>query len=503
MIGARWSAFLVSLLVVLSIAAGTGPVAADNNEINHSSDAAPGFYGYATSYTIAEHNRSEMSSQVAYYTDEGEVETLDASINQSIDNPVAIRFDKVADESLQQFPRDKDSVSWRDTAEWTTGGTNATKISVTDADGATATDVDAVTIATDGTMASGDDAHAEFSNFSITNDPEKRVLTVFFKQGTLDTGAELQLEAEDGDGDVKQLVANSSRDASATEVIANTTGGGWAAQVKLADVATSGTGDGSFDNIETVRVEVLDADASITITGMDLERKSKVTLGERLADTDSDDALETVTVEQVQEPGTVRLKSVDSMGAWADDAVLHDLKVHGLKFQLEHLASEDIKAEYDPGFQEDYSYEHGTRVYARLLFPSAIDLSPAGLELRINQSYVTDRYVSFAHKEGTGTTDLANVSNYNDDTGSLAGKNEMVVFDSTVAAGENIVVKWEVLQKPSEFDALQPTTQTATPGGGGGFWSGGGNPISSFINWLLAGIATIFGSSMLLKRRGS
>lgn len=476
-------ALIIAALLVLSVVAAG---AASNNAANWSSSSAPDVEIVEDSVTIKSHDRAEMSSLLDYENDDGNVDTLPARLNDSVNNSVGVHYARIDDDSFTQFPRKSDetnnSASWADETEWTTTGTNATKISVTDADGSTAANVDALKFATDGTMGTGDDAAAEYTNLSITSDAEKRVARLVFNVDTLDAGAELTVEFVDADGDTKVIAVNASADASRTDVAANTTGTSFVYQTRLADLATDGTGDGSFDAIETVRVQVVDADATVTVTYMDGDPKSAISMGEKLEDTDSDSALETTTIEQKTSSGEQRLESLAGMGTWADDAIVNDLEVYGLIYEPQHLASEDVIVEFDPGFQEDYNYPHGSATYLRFTVPAQIDVVHHGLELRLGeQAYVSDRYVNLDVAEGTGSTDLKDVESWSDKTGSLVSKGDTASLDTTVPTGENVDVRVKLLQKDSEFANYKPDT-----GGSDGGAKGGGLSSLPLIGGVIA-----------------
>lgn len=467
-------ALLLAALVVSSVA--VAPVAGDNTAANWGADTAPAFQAYADSATIAEHNRSEMNSPLQVYDDNGEVTSLDAELNSSINNSLGVTYTKISADRLGEFPRKSDegdnTASWRDTSEWSkdaSGSAGSGTIAST-----TVADVSAVKFSTS-SQTSGDTMVFNYSNVSITSDAEKRVTSVFFDLKTLDSGAEGDLELVDADGDIKEFHINSSANADDADVLANSTGTAYVGQEQLANVATEGSGDGSFDEIQAVRLEVHDADLEIVVTGFDSGSKSELDLGDHMTDTDGDGEVEASQVTDKTSSGEQRLDSLESMGSWADSAQVYDLTVYGITMKPGKLASADVHVNSSPSFVDDYgTYEHGTTTWLRFNVPAYIDISWSGLVFRLDgQAYISDRYVALDYKEGTGSTDLTDVSSMTDKTGSLASKGDRVVVDSTVPTGENVVVKLSLLQTSDEFDEYMSGSS------GGAVAVGGGGPIDS------------------------
>ncbi|MFC7047282.1 hypothetical protein ACFQH6_19405 [Halobacteriaceae archaeon GCM10025711] len=485
---------LAVLMAVLMVMAPTA--AAQNTAMNWGSDNAIHTQLYEERLDVAAHDRAEMSSLTQYYDDSGDVTELPATLNESINNSAAVRADRIEDDDLGIFPRKdneaNNTASATDASEWTTGGANSSKVSVSQADGSTASGVTAIQVATDGTMAAGDEAYGSYSNFSITTDAEKRLPYVIVNVNTLDSATGGTVEFVDADGDKKVAHINSSKTASDADVVANATGSGYLWQERLADLATDGSaGDGTFDGIEEIRVSAVDGDLDVTITGLDAERKSELVLGETLEDTDDDDDLETVTITEVYTAGEVDLNGLSGMDALFSDAVIHDLGVKGVVYDAEDLKSEDVEVTIEE--QDQYgSYPQHVEVYYRLEVPAAIDLTHTGLELRQEQSFVDERYATIEYVEGASDTAFSDIDSWTDLSGSLGDVGDTLSLDSTVQAGITYVVHEDILINDDEASDLADT---------GGAASGGAAGQSGITSWPVIGalFVAILG---VLKRFG-
>lgn len=457
----------MTVLVVLAmLSAMPGGAAAESlDRPNYSDKNVDSVYIYEQRIDIATHDRASMSSLKQFNNDNGEAETLPVEFNKSIDNRVGVHYDKIESGAYTQFPRDK-SYSAINASHWTVGGTNSTQLDVTERDGSTAEGVEAIGFAST-SMESGDDAHANFSNVSITSDASKRVPLMGVNVNSLESGAEVQVEYVDADGDVKQFVINSSLSASKAHVLANATGTGYLTQERLNNVATTGSGDGTFAEIQTVRVEVVGGDADTTLYALDTERKSFVDLGSKLEQLDDDDELESTSIEDVESSGSVRLEDLSTMGSSFDAAEIHDLSVFGLKWTAEQLESSD-RYNYTASNADSYAgYKHKLDRVERLKVRQAIDLSHHALELRVEQANVGERYKTAQVAEGS-TSDLSDVSSWS--SFSMGNEGDTVVVDSTVQPGTNYDINLVVLYQGDEWDAVLGNTGGSTgsnPSAGG------------------------------------
>lgn len=117
--------------------------------------------------TIAQHDRGEMTSELQYFDDSGEIATLPATVNSSQDTPYTFRADQIDSDAFTQFPRDK-NVSAIDATEWSTTSGASSSMTISQTDGATASGVDSVEF--NASVVSGETATATFGNFSVKKD---------------------------------------------------------------------------------------------------------------------------------------------------------------------------------------------------------------------------------------------------------------------------------------------------------------------------------------------
>lgn len=100
----RGKAAVALLVLVLAVAPAIGAVA-QNSDLNRSSGPVETTQLYEDHVTIAQHNRSAMDSPLEYYDDSGQVTTLRAEMNESINNSLRVRADKIDADVLGVFPR--------------------------------------------------------------------------------------------------------------------------------------------------------------------------------------------------------------------------------------------------------------------------------------------------------------------------------------------------------------------------------------------------------------
>jgi len=488
--------FLAALVAGLLVTQAVGAVAAAD-ALDYEADTAPNPYLEAD-VTVDTHDRADMSGPLQYYSDSGSLETLPASLNESMDAPLRVRYDQIDDPALRQFPRatgeENNSVSAiQDVSDWTTSSAT-----VSDADGATAEGVPALQVSTSG-LASGSSGSATYSNFSVDSDANKRVLQAVLSVDQLDSGAEVAFRVVDSDGDYRQAVVNSSRDASAAEVIGNSTGQGYVYQERLSDLALQGSGDGSFDGIQDVKIVTSDADAQVTVVSLDVERKSEWTLGEAMQDGE----VQSISERNAGGDMTLYMADLSTLPSALEDARIMELGVKGVQFRGSELSMDDQQVQF--GDADAYSYPKKVEAHWRLNIPAAIDLSYSNLALKHQQEFVGERYATFRVAEGVGDKEFDNISSdsYSDASGSLTAQGETHTLDDTVQVDQSYVVNAVILLQRGEASDLRTS---ADAGGGGGFWNGTGNPLSVAMNWVAAaftGLAGLLGVKKAKASRGS
>jgi hypothetical protein len=313
---------------------------------------------------------------------------------------------------------------------------------------------------------------------------------------SLDNGAVVEVRAVESDGDYKAAQINASASASADDVISTGTGNGYVFQERLSDLATQGSGDGSLAAIDQIEVVVEDANAQVTITGLDVERKDMFDVGEVRRDTDNDGTVESTTIQEENSGGTVELTAVDSMDALFDDAVIHDFAVQELRYEFADLTdSDDYQVEWSSA--DEYNYPHKLEIHGRLSIPAAIDLTHSGLSFEDSQNQVSSRYATVEVAEGVGSQEFSNISSWTSKKDLYTSKGTNVTLDSTVQVDTEYAFHGVYLFQDGERDDVEPSQNA----GGGGFW-GGGNPITGFINWMVAGVFAVAGMLGISRARG-
>lgn len=479
---------LVALLAFSTVGAAAGATMLGAGEVNFESDYAPN--PEIDERTLEKDSHDVGDELVEYEGDNGETQTLDAHVNDSETNPISLRADKINASDYSRFPGDKSDVSALDAGEWATSGT-----SITVENANTAPEVEALRVSTSG-LASGSSNSATFSNVSIDSDPNKRYLQAVVNINSISSGATVDVVFTDADGDDKVATINTSADASADDVIANSTGSGVVYQAQLGSLATtdhsvSASGDGSFDGVDSVSVVVSDGDADVTLAGLNGEKMGTWSFGEKKVDTDDDDELETV---EITEPsGSFSIHSTESMGSTFDSSTIHDLRFPAIYSAADLVDDSDVSVEITETAEGKYP-NYGFKVTAqyRLSVPNAYDLVHSGLTLRDTQDMPSDRYKEVAYAEGVGDSEFDEISSWTDVTSSYSSEGSDVTLDETVEPGKEYAVKYEFVATGSNTDEIEDTSAGAP--GGGGKESGG---ILGSISAVIASILGVLGVGKL------
>ncbi|MCO8254542.1 hypothetical protein NKF26_12085 [Haladaptatus sp. AB618] len=459
----RLSVLLIVLLATSTLIGAVG--ATGNAAINY--DAGPNPYIEEQTLTVATHNMSTMGP-LDYSNDDGEVTTLPAHLNSSVKNQFSVRFDKVSDDAFTQFPRDTNKSAVLDQGDWTTSG-----LTVSEAN----TDVEGINFA-------GTNGTATYSDLDL-DDANKRVLLAVGTINSIDAGASVEIRAVDADGDYKAVTWNE-------------TGSGIVTQQKLADATLQGSGDGQLDTVTKIVVATVNGDADVSLVGLDAERKSKLVLGTTWMDEDDDGSKESVTRYE-SDGGAVDLTTLDSMGAWTDDAMIHDLEIHGVIYAAADVASDDVSANFsDADNFASYPTKLDDRV--RLKVPVAIDLTHSGLALNAEQKYVNQRYVGVKLVEGVSDdTKLSNVSQnkFSDVTSKYNAIGETHELDATISPGTGYVFHATILLQSDDVRKLKDVSSSNAAGGPVG---SSGGILSSIWTWIGTIAASVFGFFKLRAR---
>jgi hypothetical protein len=481
-----FAALIASMVLMSAIA----PVAMAA-QVNHEAGAAPQGE-IATDVTVSSHDRSTMSP-LEYEDDSGDLTTLPASLNTSDDvddlgtgyvnaysfTPTDIQF-----EDAGAFPHANESKSAVDNeSAWTTIGANSGKASVSDV--TTAPGVEAVEIATDGSMGSGDVAGAEYTDFSVTSDVDKRYLQLGLTVDTLDSDAVVEVRANDSDGDYVEAEINASR-SSGEDYITNATGDGIVYQRQVGSMTVEGNGDGSMQEIQEIEVRVLDADANVDIMALNVERLSKWTLATERADTDDDDEFETNTIYEHKTGGDIATHGLSTMGSVFDSATINDL-TYPVNFAVSDLPDEDVNATYSAA--DSYpAFDSMFEAYYRIQLPDAYDLSYANAELQDTVSVPSGRYETVEYAEGVSDTDFEDISSWTSVSDQYSSEGADVTLDSTIQPGQEIALHYEYPVTDDEKSALEATGMVGGPMG-----SGSGGPADwPVIGGVIAGLGSLW-----------
>ncbi|MFC7028818.1 hypothetical protein ACFQH8_18135 [Halomicroarcula sp. GCM10025710] len=381
---------------------------------------------------------------IQYENDNGKLVEHPSHVNQSADNPYSYTVTDVELSNFGEFPRksgeENNSVSALEASEWSTSVSDTTNTALTASDVETAPGVDAVNIATGGSMGAGDTATATFSNFSVTSDENKRYLQVAMDVNQLDSAATVDVRVVDENGDYYVAEINASR-TSGEDLIASAQGEGYVFQRQLGNMSLVANGDGTFDNIAKTEIVIAEADADVSVSALNVEKMSAWDLGTEMVDTDGDEKLEERQITEVSSAGDISIHQLNTTGPAFDSAVIHDLSIDFVSDRDDRDSSE-IETSFNQTDNRPGYYGTAT-IYAPTGLPSAYELSYSGVKTTHNQSFLSDRYIEVSHAEGVGDTNPENISSWTDITSSYSSEGTTVTVDDTIQPGQTnyVVVK--------------------------------------------------------------
>lgn len=492
---------ILAVFLTLTVVTGTsGLVAAQSASgpgLDFENDKAPNPTIHEDQLIVGEHDLGEMNDSLQYYDDDGNMQRLPATVNQSQDTPVGVRFDKINADAYTQFPRidseSGNSANWTIAGNWSTssGASSSMAVADADSDGMNRVNFDA-------SVASSETATATLTDdIGITTDPNKRVMMAVINVDQLTSGSTVELRAVDGDGDYRSATISGSADANGQTTIANSTGDGYVFQSKLNEMALEGSGDGTFNEIQEVQVVVSDSDAEVTVSGLDLDRKSERDLGEIQRDTDDDGDLEATTITNYYEGGVADLTGLDTLGSMYDGAVINDLRVYDVEYQYSDLTDD---SEFSTEFSDsDYSYPKQLELYGDLQVPSAIDLTHGTLTVEFEQGMVNDRYaIAEVATDIDSEEAFGNLSDsdYTSWTSALGSVNSTATIQANANADTTYRIHMVVLLQDDEVSDLRAS-------GGGLFGPTGGDGGGGIIGWIVGAGAAVLGGLGLRRVFGS
>ncbi|WP_158855603.1 hypothetical protein [Halorhabdus sp. CUG00001] len=484
-----FAAFLLAVVAGMTAM----PVMASNATIDYGADAAPQL-GVSGDVTIADHPMGNDS--LTYNNDNGEWTALPADVNTSVDNPFEFTASDVAFDDAGAFPHASDATALN-ASLWATD-TSSSAGSMTVGETETAPGVGALSIST-ASQTSGDTAIASFDLTQtdvaspVTSDENKRYLQIVGDVNALDSGAAVNVQVVDADGDYYEAEINSSR-SSGEDMIANATGEGVIYQAQLGTLTLNQVGDGTFNDIETVEVEVVDGNADVDISALNIDKMGTWDFGDQLIDTDDDDELESEQITEHKTGGPIAVSDLSTLGDTFSDAHIMDLTVPFVQ-TAEDLAPEDVSVEFTAADQYS-NYESHFEGDFRFELRTAYDLSYSNLELTDEASVPATRYVSVEYAEGTGDTAFEDISSWSSISGSYDGVGADVSIDETVQPGTAMVVSFDYVITGDEQSALESAGAAMGPTGS----SSGGllGFIFSPLGMIVSGVTAFFAG----KRKG-
>lgn len=389
-------------------------------------------------------------------------------------NPYSFKPGHIEDSSYTAFP-DKADRTWSNASGWSTvtNGANVTISNTT-----VATNVDAVQFDTGtsgNTVSNGQTVfEAAYSRWDgeLDSDETKRVLQFAADVDTLEANAEVHVRLYDESADYKQFVMNGSRNFDTNNtVLANGTND-FVKQVKLSDISTQG--GGSFDNIENVTVEVIsrgttNADATFSISWLDLRKKTKNDLGEKRATTDDsgNDADSDGDFDEFQtihnSTNDVDVYSMETLDSEYDDAVITDL-TYPARYQADGLDSQGQEGTYVFSFEDPENPGFATKlnVTYSLELPGVVDLSYSQTKVKMIQKWSDSRYLTL--EQASEVSESTNLSHASFSSVSTTSKGSAVTIQSSsVDAGERFIVHYVVELDGEEENAVKVDGGGAAP----------------------------------------
>ncbi|AZH26842.1 hypothetical protein [Haloplanus aerogenes] len=443
---------------------------------------------------------TDDAALTAYENDSGEKDSLGGYVpREDTENVVSIRADKVEAPDLYAFPRGEqydadgdgetdDPVRALEATHWgTTGATNGT-ISVTDAN----VDVEYALDVSTSSVASGETVKATFTDVSVEDSVEKRHLQAVVNVNSLASGSVVELVARDGDGDEKVVKADPSGDTSNADVFAAATGNGYVVQQRLGDLATVANGDGSFDSVQEVEIRISEADASVVLTALNVEKMARWKFGSYLnnEDTDSEERVDRYT----PGPGSFTVTGLDTLSSdlKTDEAVIYDLSMP-MRYTLGD-GSESFRWRLVEATQYA-GYDRKLVQQGKAVVPTGYDLQHTGLTWHDETAVPAARYATVRTASGVEDTEFSDISDdsWTTHTGSYDSLGNTVTLASSPQAGVVRAYEAEILVTSDEVEAVQSSSgggAVALENGGGG---GGFGGVFASVMAVFTGILGFFG----------
>lgn len=505
--------FLAGVGAAAATAAGAGSVAAQDGSVvpDYSSEYVPVPKVIGTRLSVASHT-ADMN-QLDYVNNDGEILSLKEEYGAVLEptpedqgdsphNPVSFDASQLTTSEYTAFPRgvtrtnaddEEEDVSGLDAQEWTTdeSGT-AGSVSVTDVDD------DALSVSTS-SQTSGDAAVATFTNFTIDSGEARKVLQLVLDVNTLESGAVVDVAVTDAASNTVTATIDSAADSAAASTIATAQGPGIVYQQQLGELS----GGQDLDTIEEISVTVSEANADLTIHGLNLELDTEWSFGTReVYDSEEEKLVEETLVEPTGRTGIVSLSSLTNQ--------FTDATIEGVEYDVELRASEAPASNFDVKVEdvERGSYEQRYVAVGALELPGGLYdvevLTPGELVDEVRHPDDVYQTVEYAHdlSEIPTIDDVEDVS-WTSATSVLEGgdMDAEVTLSTTVSAGDTIGLHYRI----TESEEIVSSMVTSSGGGGGAPALGGGDGgiMSNLWAWAAAIGAGVVGALALFKRRAA
>jgi len=445
---------------------------------------------------------------LVYYEDNnGDKTALPGYVpTEDTENVVTLRADYVDAPALSVFPRDEKydatgdgdaetDVTALDATHYTTADATNGTITVADADRAVSP---ALHVSTSG-LAAGETVTATFDKVDIQSDAAKRIFAGIVSIAQLDSSVTVELVARDDDGDEKIMKAVAGGDTTQTDVFASAAGDGIVFGQRNADLTTDGSGDGNFDTISEFEVRISASgsagDAALTLTGLDIERKSLWKWGSYLKNEGTDDEKR---VERTRPSGEFTVTSLATLGDTfhGDDVVFHNVE-QPMRYTL---AKSDEAFEYQFTEATQYQgYDYKFQIRGKQKVPQAIDLTHTALEWLDIVDIPTSRYTEVWTATGVGDTDFADIadSSKTSHAGAYDAEAATVTLQASGSAGVTDAYGATVLVTEGEKSAI---LDTSTSGSGGAPPTASGGMFSGILGWAAGGLAGLLAIVAGIKR---
>jgi len=401
--------------------------------------------------------------------------------------PRGEQFDESGDGDAETDVSALDSTHWS-TDESSTAGT----ISVADADSDGG--VSGLQVSTS-SQGSGDTAVATLDSqyVGITDSIDQRVIQLGVDVTTLDSATVLEIVISDSNSNTVTVKIDDGLTLDDSDVVADSTGSAFVYQQQIGDVAP-----GTLDDIDSVKVNVKDGNADVTVFWMDVERTEKLSFGtEEYENTDGD--YETRTVYEPQ--GAYSVQDLGGLDDAFDGATLYSVQ-----YDAEFRVSEAPSSWVDFQFEEAGRYDRDLRFQAvkNIDLPTAFDLSWSLDDFVVDQSHPSSRYLTV---EVATESEAQTLDDTGDDTSTSwtgrTGRFDGAIGDTVELSGAPSASDVEAVHYDVLVDESEREKMTAAAGGGGGGPAGGGDGgILDFVTSLPGMIATGLVSALGLRRLG-